>query len=159
MRNDSRPAPGLGRTHTLVATLVGATLLVGALAVVARSVFFPTRLRGWGEVTREGRVAGWAVDRSEPSRRVEVQLYVDGRFAEAGVAEWPRQDVVAAGEARDERCGYSFGLPPLAEGAHEARVFAAHAVEGGAYRTLQMTGAPLRFTVDAAGKVSASNPR
>jgi hypothetical protein len=60
-----------------------------------------------------------------------------------------------AGRARDERCGYSFALPALAAGPHEARVYVAHAVAtmAGTYRTLQLTGSPLRFEVEEGGRV------
>jgi hypothetical protein len=149
--------PGFGRTHTPLALLVGATVVCGALAVGAREVFFPPRFRGFGEMTAGGRVAGWVVDgREAASRPVEVQLYIDGVFVAAAAADLPRPDVVAAGQARDERCGYSFALPALAAGEHESRVYAAHAVGGGgAYRTLQQTGAALRFRVGEGGRVVA----
>ena len=147
---------GFGRTHTLLALLFGATVVCGALAVGARSVFFPPRFRGFGEVTAGGRVAGWVVDaRAAASRPVEVRLYIDGAFAAAASADLPRPDVLAAGRARDERCGYSFALPALAAGEHEARVYAAHAVGGGAFRMLQQTGAPLRFRVGEDGRAGA----
>ena len=143
----------LGKYQLAIAALVATTLVVAALAVVARTVFFPPRYRGWSEVTGEGRVAGWAVDEYEPARRVEVQLYVDGSFVAAGVAQLPRPDVLEAGGARDEFCGYSFPLPALAAGRHEARVYAAHTV-GGSYRTLILTGKPLRFTIEESGVIS-----
>ena len=146
--------PRFGKTQTLLALLIGATVLTGALAVGARSVFFPPRFRGFGEVTAGGRVAGWVVDeRAVASRPVEVQLYIDGAFAAAAAADLPRPDVVAAGQARDERCGYSFALPTLDAGEHEARVYAAHATGGGVYRTLQQTGAALRFVVGEDGRI------
>jgi hypothetical protein len=144
------------RLHLLVGVPTALTLLVGAAAVWLSAVFFPPHFQGWGEVTREGAVAGWAVNRAAPSERVEVQLYVDGRFVAGRTADQPRPDVAAAGHARDERCGYSFKLPPLAPGPHEARVYAAHAVGAGSYLTLQLTGRPLRFNVDANGRVSAA---
>ncbi len=143
------------RPYRLLAALVAVTLAVGAAAVVARTVLFPPVFRGFGEVTEDGRVAGWAVAENDSGARVAVQLYVDGRFAGAQVAELPRPDVVAAGRASDERCGYSFALPKLAAGEHEARVYAEHRVAGGAYRTLQTTGTPLRFTVGESGDVKA----
>jgi hypothetical protein len=151
-------SPTPARAQLLLAVVTGATLLVGAAAVVAHAVFFPPRYRGWGEVTAEGRIAGWMVDERAPGRRVEVQVYVDGRLVAAGPAELPRPDVVAAGRARDERCGYSFPAPALAPGLHEARVFATHAVAGGSYVTLQMTGKPLPFTVDEAGRALPTGP-
>ena len=144
--------------RTLLALLFGATLAVGAAAVVARTIFFPPSLRGWGEVTKEGRVAGWALVEGDAATRVSVQLYVDGAFAGASVAELPRPDVVAARRARDEHCGYSFLLPALPPGEHEARVYAERAVAGGLYRTLQMTGTPLRFVVDERGWATALRP-
>ncbi len=70
-------------------------------------------------------------------------------------ADLPRPDVVAAGFARDPRCGYNFPVPRLAAGDHEARVYVVHKVGSGAYRTLQLTGNLLRFAVDADGKVRA----
>ena len=152
-----RPVPRFGRTQTLLALLAGATVVCGALAVGARTVFFPPRFRGFGEVTADGRVAGWVVDGrgAAAARPLEVQLYIDGAFAAAAAADLPRPDVLAAGRARDERCGYSFALPALAAGEHEARVYAAHTVGGGAYRTLQQTGAALRFRVGEDGRVGA----
>ena len=144
--------------QTLLAVLLGATLAVGAAAVGARTVFFPPTLRGWGEVTEDGRVAGWALTEGDSEARVSVQLYVDGAFAGAGVAELPRRDVVAAGRARDERCGYSFTIPALPPGEHVARVYAERSVAGGLYRTLQMTGTPLRFVVDDGGQATAVKP-
>ena len=151
----SKPARPDRGPQRLLAAVTAATLAVGAAAVVARTVFFPPAFRGFGEVAGDGRVAGWAVVEGDPGRRVAVQLYVDGRFAGAQLAELPRPDVVAAGRARDERCGYSFHLPRLAPGEHEARVYAEHSVAGGAYRTLQTVGAPLRFVVGERGEVFA----
>jgi hypothetical protein len=159
LRKSSRLASGLGRSQKLLAVLLVTTILVGAAAVVAYTIFFPPRFRGWGEVTSDGRVAGWAVDEYERGRRVEVQLYVDGRFVAAGVAELPRPDVLEAGRSSDEWCGYSFPLPSLNAGEHEARVYATHTVGGGAYRTLILTGKPLRFTVGEDGAKAVTSDR
>jgi hypothetical protein len=144
------------RLHLLVGIPTGLTLLVGALTVGLSSVFFPPHFQGWGELTPGGAVAGWAVNRAAPAERVEVQLYVDGRFVAGRTADLPRPDVSAAGYARDERCGYEFALPPLAAGRHEARVYATHKVWAGTYRTLLLTGRPIGFTVDDGGRVSAT---
>lgn len=136
------------RWQLITALLTALTLVGGAAAVYLYASYFPPYYRGWGEVTAHRTVAGWAVNERLPEERVEVQLYIDGRFVAGGVANLPRPDVVAAGRARDERCGYSFDLPALAEGEHEARVYALHKVGDGSYRTLQMTGEPLRFKSD-----------
>lgn len=141
------------RLHLWLGALTAATLVVSAAAVGLYGVFFPTRFQGWGEVNPDGAVAGWVVNRAEPSTPVEVQLYVDGRFVARATADLPRPDVSAAGYARDERCGYLFPLPPLAAGSHEARVYALHRVGAGTYLTLQLMGKPLRFTVDGGGRV------
>ena len=143
-----------GRLHIVFATLVGLTLVAGAYAVWTEHASFPPSLRGFGEVTRRGEVAGWAVDASDPSARVEVQVYVDGRFVAHGTASLPRPDVVAAGRAVDENCGYSFPLPTLPAGEHEARVYALRAAgsrEGP--HTLKQLGNPLRFNTGDDGRV------
>jgi hypothetical protein len=91
-------------------------------------------------------VRGWVVDRAEPERAVEVQLYVDGRFVAAGVADRPRGEVSAGASARDEGGGgFVFEFDTLPAGEHEARAYAVRASRGGARRTLQQIGDPLRF--------------
>jgi hypothetical protein len=94
-------------------------------------------------------VTGWVVDQAAPAAPVEVQLYIDGRFADSRAADYPRPDIVAAGATADERHGFFFYTPPVAEGAHEARVYVVHASLGGRLRTLQLLGAPVRFRSDA----------
>jgi hypothetical protein len=136
------------------AALVCVTLAAGAWAVWAEYDSFPPHFRGFGEVTRGGEVAGWAVDASRPSARVEVELYVDGRFVAHGVAALPRPDVVAAGRATDPDCGYRFPLPALAPGAHEARIYALHAPGPEDLRTLRQLGDPLRFDAGADGRAT-----
>ena len=146
-----------GRLQIAFAALACLTLAAGAYAVWTEYTLFPPHFRGFGEVTRRGEVAGWAVDGSDPAARVEVQLYVDGRFVAHATASLPRPDVVAAGRAVDERCGYSFALPPLPAGEHEARVYALHSVS---FRvgphTLKQLGNPLPFTTGADGRVETS---
>ena len=130
------------------------TLSAGAHAVWTEYTAFPPHFRGFGEVTRRGEVAGWAVDAARPAERVEVQLYVDGRFAAHGVASLPRPDVLDAGRAADENCGYSFALPALPAGEHEARVYALHSVGFGVGPyTLKQLGNPLHFRTGADGRV------
>jgi len=145
-----------GVENFLIGSLMGVTVLIGAVSVALAAIYFPPHFRGWGEVTAEQKVVGWAVNRSRPSERVEVQLFVDGRFVANMVADLPRPDVAAAGKADDERCGYSFRIPALEAGEHVAHVYAMHKVGEGTFRTLQLTGKPLRFTVGEDGRVSAS---
>ncbi len=143
-----------GRLQIVFAALVCVTLAAGAWTVWVEYSSFPPHFRGFGEVTRRGEVAGWAVDASRPGERVEVALYVDGRFVAHGVASLPRPDVVAAGRATDPACGYRFPLPPLAEGPHEARVYALHAPGPAHLRTLKQLGDPLRFDAGADGRAT-----
>jgi hypothetical protein len=145
------------RLQIVFAAMAFLTLAAGACAVWAEYAAFPPHVRGFGEVTRRGEVAGWAVDASRPSARVEVQLYVDGRFVAHGVASLPRPDVLAAGRASDENCGYRFELPRLPAGEHEARVYAHNAAAGaGDLRTLRQLGNTLRFRTGADGRVDAA---
>lgn len=128
---------------------MAATFVVGAAALAAHLWLFPPRYTGWSEVAADGtEVAGWVVDARATGAPVQVQLYIDDRFVGGAPADLPRPDVVRAGFAVDPRCGYRFGVPPLARGSHVARVYVLHAPTGGGGRlTLQPTGEPLRFRV------------
>jgi hypothetical protein len=108
---------------------------------------FAPNLRGELDEANAQRVAGWAIDHAAPQAHVEVQLYIDGNFVASRKADSPRPDVLAAGLASDELHGYIFNTPPLAQGAHVARVYAVHESGEGARRTMQLVGKPLRFQV------------
>lgn len=122
-------------------------MFVCALAVGAHYAAFNPRFRGWSESAGRG-VAGWVIDESSPTKRVEVQIYVDQSFVASRIADLPRPDVVAAGRARDALNGFHFDLPTLPSGEHEARVYAVHESGAGARRTLQLIGRPIRFRVE-----------
>lgn len=141
------------RIHLVLGFLIVTTLAILLVCVYWNLVFFPPAFTGWGEVTPDQKIAGWAINRRDANRRVEVQLYIDDRFVGHTVAELPRPDVVQAGWTQDPRCGYAFPVPALSAGVHEARVYGMYQVPGGNYVTLQMTGDPLKFSVDADGSV------
>jgi hypothetical protein len=122
-------------------------LFVGALAVYMHAVAFHPAFSGTLDYADGLSVRGWVIDRAQSDAPVEVQLFVDGRFAAAGFADEPRPDVSAKGFAPDERHGFVFRLEPPLYGEHEARVYAVHASRGGARRTLQQIGNPLRFVL------------
>ena len=82
-------------TYFLIAKSIAETLLVGVLAVAFFFVAFPPYFQGWGEATPTA-IAGWAVNRQQPSQRVEVQLFIDDQFVATRVAVLPRPDVVTA---------------------------------------------------------------
>src|ERR1051325_2893380 len=125
--------------HLLLAKSILDTIFVGSLAVVVYVKLLPPTFKGWGEaIPASQSIAGWVVDDADPWRRVEVQLFVDGKFVGTTVAKSARPDVVAAGWAKDEWHGYEFVLNDLSPGTHEARVYALHG-SGGRY-TLQLLG-------------------
>ena len=144
------------RLQLVLGILIATTLAILAISLYWNLAFFPPGFTGWGEVTRDQTIAGWAIRRGNPSDRVEVQLYIDDQFVGDTVAELPRPDVVQAGWTSDPRCGYSFTLPLLSAGEHEARVFAVARVRNSNYVTLQMTGNPLRFSVNADKTITAT---
>ena len=133
--------------NILLAKSIIETIFVGALAVVVYTKLFPPTFHGWGEAVVESRsISGWAVDNADPWRRVEVQLFVDGKLVGTQVGQLSRPDVVSAGWAKDEWHGYSFVVSGLSVGMHEARVYALH--KSGERYTLRMLGDPIRFEVD-----------
>jgi hypothetical protein len=142
--------PSTRLVHVLVGKSIAETLLVGALAVFTFLSVLPPYFHGWGEVTNTG-VAGWAVNNAAPWERVEVQLFIDGKFVADALADQSRPDVVAAGWSRDEWHGYTFHLTSLDSGLHEARIYALHDSGDGARKTLQLVGEPIGFSVDASG--------
>ena len=136
--------------HALIAKSLIEAILVGALAVAFYLSAFPPTFHGWGEALPRA-IAGWAVNCAEPWERVEVQLFIDGKFVATSTAIQSRPDVVIAGWARDEWHGYKFAAPLLSPGTHEARVYALHASGGGVRQSLQLLGDPIRFSVDQNG--------
>jgi len=130
--------------HLLIAKSILETIFVGTLAVVVYVKLFPPTFKGWGEaVPATQSISGWAVDDADPWRRVEVQLFIDGKLVGTTVAQLSRPDVMPAGWAKDEWHGYNFVVSDLGEGMHEAKVYALH--QNGERYTLQMLGDPIQF--------------
>ncbi len=136
--------------QALIAKSIAETVLVASLAVVLYLNAFPPSLHGWGEVQPHG-ISGWAVNHSDPWQRLEVQLFIDGKFVSNATANQSRPDVMAAGWARDEWHGYNFKDLSLDPGIHLARIYALHSSRREAHQTLQILGDPIWFTVDEAG--------
>jgi len=132
--------------HYLIGKSIAETIIVGTLAVFFFITVFPPYFRGWGQATPAG-ISGWVVDNGAPWDRVDVQLFIDGKFVANGIANLSRPDVLAAGWSRDEWHGYTFSVGPLDAGVHEALVYAMHESDKGARRTLQSVGDPIRFSV------------
>ncbi len=142
--------PSATLVHVLIGKSILETLLVGALALFSFMTVMPPYFHGWGEAT-DVAIAGWVVNDAAPWERVEVQLYVDGKFAADAVADQARPDVLAAGWSKDEWHGYSFPVRGLQVGRHEARVYALHDSGGGLRKSLQLLGNPIVFEVESNG--------
>jgi hypothetical protein len=139
----------------LVPLLIGKSI-IEALLITAVSVafYFATTnpyLRGWVDEGDHQSISGWAVDESNPTTRVELQLFIDGKFAGDSLADQFRPDVHAANRSEDDWHGFIFATPSLTNGQHEARVYAVHASGNGMRRTLQLIGKPLRFQTGQKG--------
>jgi len=138
--------------NLLIAKSILETILVGTIAVVVYLNAFPPTFHGWGEaVARSKSISGWAVNDADPWRRVEVQLFVDGKLIGTQVAQLSRPDVHAAGWSKDEWHGYSFVVDGLGPGTHVARVYAIHSSSNGARYTLQILGDRIRLEVSGDG--------
>lgn len=122
-------------------------LFACALAAGFHYAAFRPSFRGALDYADARSVRGWVVDKSEPGRRVEVQLYLNGRFAAASTADTPRPDVAAEGFAPDERHGFVFDLEAPPPGRYEARVYAVRESAAGRRRTLQQIGHAAGFVV------------
>jgi hypothetical protein len=136
-------------TNFLIAKSIAEALFVGALAVGFYLTAFTPYFRGSLDYADASHIAGWVVNQAEPGSHVEVQLYIDGRFAGDGTADVLRADVKDAGRAANEFHGFIFETPhALTPGRHEARVYAVHMSGAGLRRTLQLVDKPITFNID-----------
>jgi hypothetical protein len=134
--------------NLLIAKSMFETVLIGTIAVVVYMNAFPPTFQGWGEAVVETQtIHGWVVNYAKPWDRVEVQLFIDGRFRNREVATHNRPDIVTAGWSRDAYHGYGFTVPKMEPGIHEARVYALHESGYGARYTLQLVGDPIKFEI------------
>jgi hypothetical protein len=140
--------PSSKLVHILIGKAIIEIVLVGAIAVGFNALVFPPTFHGWGEVEVGSKaIVGWAVNDASPWERVHVQLFIDGKFVADQIANLSRPDVEKAGWSQDQWHGYNFGQPVLADGLHEARVYAVHSSGGGARFTLQQLGDPISILV------------
>jgi len=145
--------PSTSLVQVLIGKSIIEVLLVGTLAVITFVSVLPPFFHGGGEFTNTG-IAGWVVNDTTPWDRVELQLFIDGRFTASSVASKSRPDVMTAGWSKDEWHGFTFPLTSLNAGLHEARVYALHTSGDGTRKTLKLVGEPISFSVDANGKAS-----
>jgi hypothetical protein len=122
--------------------------LVCVVATLAAFSTFSPQLRGAIDVADQTRVAGWVYDPQSPANALEVQLYIDGKFAAAKLADETRNDLVEAGVTSRANHGFNFALEALnlPEGEYSVQVYAVRAA--GANKTLlPITTAPPTFRV------------
>ena len=151
MAETGRAAPKLAfLTHVLIAKSVIDVLLIGVISVVSYYSAFSPSLRGSLDEAGPEWIRGWVLDLSNTDSRIEVQLYIDGRFQESKLADFPHPNLVTLGMSPDDKHGFFFYTPPLEVGAHEARVYGVHESGRGERRTLQQLGKPLTFQISAA---------
>jgi len=134
--------------HLLIGKSIFEVLLIVSVSVAFYFVTTNPDLRGWLDQADDRVVSGWAVDESNPGARVELQLFIDGKFVDDHVAADFRPDVHSGNRADDDWHGFIFKSPPLPKGEHEARVYAVHVNARATRRTLQLIGKPLRFRID-----------
>lgn len=141
-----RPSARRRLVRLLVLKAAADLLLVCALAAGFYYASLRHTLRGALEHADAGVVRGWVLDESRPDRRVEVQLYLDGRFVASTLADRTRES-----SDNDGGRGFVFRLGPQPPGEHEARVYALHAPAEGRRHTLQQLGRPFRFVSESEG--------
>ena len=141
-----RASRARGRLAKLIAAKLTLDLLfVCALAAYAHAVTYRTGFDGELERADGLGVGGWAVDLERPDSPVELQLFLDGRFAAAVLAGGPASDVTPPGPPGRGRRAFVFQFEQPRSAGYEARVYAVREGRGGARRTLRQIGGPRRF--------------
>lgn len=123
-------------------------IVVCVVASLAAFTTFSPQLRGAIDVADATQVAGWVHDPQSPDKAMEVQLFIDGRFAATKLADEPREDLVRAGVTSRAGHGFKFNLESLnlPAGEHFAQVYAVRAA--GAGKTLRpITASPPMFRI------------
>ncbi len=121
--------------------------LIGAVVVYAY-LELPPMYRGWTDDADARHVAGWVADQNNKVRKVDVQLFVDGKFVAARTADQPRPDVREKFPAIDAACGFSFEMPALSPGEHVVNVYAIETAKPGSRPTVLQLGRSLSVKVE-----------
>ncbi len=123
--------------------------LVCAVATLAAFATFSPQLRGAIDVADQSRIAGWVHDPQSPDAPLEVQLFIDGKFRAAKLADELRDDLVRAGATTRPNHGFSFPIEEinLPTGEHSAQVYAVRNAAGSSKVLLPITNSSLKFQV------------
>ena len=118
-------------------------LFVGAFALYTHAVTFRHSFEGALEHVDGRGARGWVADLERPGEAVEVQLFLNGKFAAAAVAGEPLPGDSAGATPVGARRTFVFEFER--HGEYEARVYAVRAGRAGARRTLHQIGDPRHF--------------
>jgi hypothetical protein len=130
-----------GRIAKLVAAKLALDLVfVGASALYTHAVTFGRGFDGALEHADGRGARGWVVDLERPGEPVEVQVFENGRFVAAVLADEPRAD-----DATGARRNFTFKFARDLYGDREIRVYAVRASRGGERRTIQQFGERINF--------------
>ncbi|MDX2033247.1 MAG: hypothetical protein SF339_21400 [Blastocatellia bacterium] len=148
MQSDRSTASRLLRA-VIAKSFIEILLVCLVATLVAFSTFNP-QLRGAVDVAGPERLAGWVNDPRAPDERIEVQLFIDGRFVATTRADGRRDDLVAAGVTATPSHGFEFDLVALRlpPGRHPAQVFALRPTTGGRMMLLPITKQPSLIQVE-----------
>ncbi len=135
--------------HSIIIKTFLEIIFVCAVASLAAYSNFNPQLRGAIDVADQTRVAGWVYDPRSPDEAVEVQLFIDGRFAASQRAGDRRVDLVTAGVAANPEHGFSFAIEPLhlAPGRYTVQVYAVRPSVAQSKMLLPLVEKPLHFQV------------
>lgn len=132
------PANRRRLVRLIAAKLALDLLFVGAFALYTHAVTFRHGFEGALEHIDGNGASGWVVDHERPGEPVEVQLFLNGKFAAAAVASEPRTDSTPDATGGAGRRSFVFEFRRYGE--YEARVYAVREGRGGTRRTLQLIG-------------------
>ena len=135
LADEERAAARRARLVKLIAVKLALDLIfVCGLAVYTHAVTYRQTFDGALEQIDGHGARGWVVDLERPGADVEVQLFLNGRFAAEAVAREPLPDGRRSFVFEFERSGEN-----------EARVYAVRVGRKGERRTLQQIGVPRHF--------------
>jgi hypothetical protein len=123
--------------------------VVCVIATLAAFSNFSPMLRGHIDVADQMRVSGWVYDPLAPNSVIQVQLFIDGHFVAARVADESREDLVEAGATNKPNHGFTFSLKSLnlTRGKHTVQVYALRGTSGATKALIPISRTPRVFQV------------
>lgn len=124
-------------TRAILAKAFAEIAIVCLAVTLAAFAYFNPTLRGEIEVVDGTQISGWVHDPCAPDEWLDVQLFIDQRFAAAGHADVRRDG--------NPGFAFSFATPSLRPGRHRVEVLAVRKTKGTPIRTLLPIGKGKRF--------------